>query len=492
MAGQLAGLAVGLVALSLGAARADEEKSGFFPDVRVGQPTRLDWEFAVRGLPAREARVSSAYDSRRQRYQLFVPATYDTKKTWPMVVFLSPGDDPLGWRAWEKVCEANDIFFCAAYGAGNNSTPGRRLRVALDVLDDVRRHYRIDPDRTYAAGFSSGAQLACALAFALPEYFGGVVAVGGSAPLHRLAHLRHRTRDRLSVALVAGATDPARRELEDYTALLLADLGVRTRTWVVPKLGHALPPPAVQAQAFAWLEADLKRRRDDGRDRAGLAASADEVQPRRVLAARSVERAEAELKRPAQVYRAVSLLEAVASRYDKTAAAATAARRLKEIRADPRVKKLLADQAGREERRALVARARAEERFGKTGAALRSWRAVLKEHPGSSEAAKAAGEVKRLEALRASTPYLGAAFDGDTTAVRSTAPGGPAHRAGLRRGDRVVQVGSAKVGSLAELRRRVGAAKPGDKLDVAVRRGDKTLTLTVQVGAPPDLSEPEL
>src|SRR5262249_46381354 len=72
-----------------------EGESGFHPERRVREATRLDWEFAA----GPGAKLPGRYDSRRQRYQLFAPATYKPTKAWPLVVFVSPGDDPLGWRA---------------------------------------------------------------------------------------------------------------------------------------------------------------------------------------------------------------------------------------------------------------------------------------------------------------------------------------------------------------------------------------------------------
>src|SRR5262249_49435196 len=112
--------------------------TGFQPEVRVEGPTRLDWEFAVSGFGPDAARLPAGYDSAKQRYQLYVPKSYDPAKPWPLIVFISPGDDPLGWRYWQKVCEDGDILFCAAYSAGNNCPVGQRTRIVLDMLDDVR------------------------------------------------------------------------------------------------------------------------------------------------------------------------------------------------------------------------------------------------------------------------------------------------------------------------------------------------------------------
>ena len=88
-----------------------------------------------------------------------------------------------------------------------------------------------------------------------------------------------------------------------------------------------------------------------------------------------------------------------------------------------------------------------------------------------------------MGSLLARTPYLGATFEGDTTAVQEVVPGGPAYRAGLRRGDRVVRLGGSAVTTPAELRRAFQASKPGDKLPVEVRRGGAMQTFTILVGA---------
>src|SRR5262249_40907167 len=120
---------------------------------RVAAPTRLDWAFAVRGFGADAARLPAGFDSTKQRYQLYVPKNYNAKKTWPLVLFISAGDQPAGFSAWQKLCEREGIFFASPYGAGNTTAAGPRTRIVLDVLDDVRRAYRIDADRTYLSGF---------------------------------------------------------------------------------------------------------------------------------------------------------------------------------------------------------------------------------------------------------------------------------------------------------------------------------------------------
>jgi hypothetical protein len=483
---------VGVVVLAAGAlAAADgqEPERGFLPEVAVKLPTRLDWQFAAAAVlpvpPRLPLRLPADYESARQRYQLYVPPEYKPTRPWPLVVFLSPGDDPLGWPSWQKTCEERDVFFCAAYGAGNNCPPARRVHLVLDVLDDVRRHYRIDPVRTYLAGFDGGARLACTLAFCLPEYFGGVVAVGGGSPPQGLDYLRHRAADRLSVALVAGAEDFERRHSELYLAGLLGDLGVRSRLWAVPKAGHEMPPPAVLGEVHEWLEADLPRRLRDVREHPGLAVAPDEVPLRSVQAERTVATAEAELLDSQRVYRAAALLQGVLTRWDNTDAADKARERLKAIHDDPGQQERLRRQAAADEHKALAARARALERHGEARAAREVWEQLAHSEGDSPAGEDARAQVRRLTGLLAARPYLGMQFEGATTVVREVVAHGPAARAGLRRGDQVVKLDAAAIASPADVRAALNSHKPGDKLTLEVRRDGERLTLAVEVGSPP-------
>jgi len=87
-------------------ARAAPPVTGLQNEVKITAPTRLDWQFAASGFGKDALKLPTDYDSRKQRYQLYVPEKYEPARPWPLVVFVSPGDDPLGWRAWQKTCEA--------------------------------------------------------------------------------------------------------------------------------------------------------------------------------------------------------------------------------------------------------------------------------------------------------------------------------------------------------------------------------------------------
>lgn len=458
---------------------------GFQPEVKVSAPTRIDWEFAVGSFGIDKPKLPAEYDSRRQRYQLFVPKDYTSKKDWPLVLFISPGDDPLGWRFWQKPCEDLGMLFCAPYGAGNVVPVDQRTRMVLDALDDVRRRYRIDPDQTYLAGFSGGGRMACALAFALPEYFGGVIPVCGTNPLQALPALRHRVRDRLAVAFVTGSGDFNRKENQDYMFPYFQDLGIHSRLWVVPKMGHSVPGSDVLAEVHAWLAEDRKRRQTDAKTFPGLAAAPDEVKTRAQQATGQLEAAEAELKNPERTWPAVALLEGVVQRWGKTDAADQARKLLEQIKADPEKARLLTEQRGAEERHELTAQAKALERFGLRRRALESWQKLAREFADWPEGRKAATEAQRLEATLAATPkqtYLGVAFKGDGLVVGQVAAKGPADLAGLMVGDTLLRLGTAKLASQTDLIEALALHKPGAELALEVQRDGKAVVITIKLG----------
>jgi len=472
-------LGIGFTPLLLAA-----EPEGFQPEVSVRNPTRLALELPLDGLSAEQLRLPGNYLSSKQRYQLYVPPGYEAKRAWPLVMFLAPGDDPLGWRWCQKACEQQRMLFCAAYGAGSGNSPALRCRIVLDVLDDVRRRYSIDPDQTYLTGFSSGANLACTLAFSFPEYVAGVVAVCGCSDLPRLDYLRLLVRQRLSLALVTGPDDLQRREVEDFCSSYFTDLGIRTRLWKPAGQGHSLPSTEVLSEALLWMQEDVIRRRTWARERPTLAVASGEVPTDHTHAGRMLEAAEATLNHPEKIIQGVALLKGIVARYGRTEPAERAERRLKEIQDDVRRRKWLQEAVAAEEKRTLLARARALERSGDLQGATRAW-GVLAARVGTPESTLAVSELSRLDTLLNSIPYLGLNLEGESAVVKSVVDRGPAEKAGLQESDRLLKLGETAIASRTDLRQALGRLKPGQKVAVLVQRGEKTVTLLVEVGRPP-------
>ena len=465
------------------------EPAGFQAEVKIQKPTRLDVDFVAASFGDAAGKVPSDYLSYRQRYQLFVPADYDEKKAASLLVFISPGDDPLGWRSWQKVCEERGVFFCAVYGAGNNQPPALRVRLVLDMLDDVRRHYRVDPEQTYFAGLGDGGRLASALAYGLPELCGGVVLIGATPVSPRLPYLRQRLQDRLSAAFVIGEQDGKRREVEDNWNPYYRDLGIRARLWSM-KGGHELPAAEMLVEVYAWLAEDAPRRRKDLEAHPKLAVEPGEALDGPAQAARLLETAQADVVQPGQLYRGITLMQGIEARWPKTESADKAHLLIREIQIDQHLKQLLAEQSAAEEQRDLAAQARARERLGDLGGAVAVYEKLAVNHAASDAGKKAVEESKRLKEKLAATPYLGIAFEDDGVTIHAVATNGPAERAGLRAGDRFVQMAAVKVDSIADVRRALQALKPGDKTMVEIRRDAKTMMIPLEIAATPVRSSP--
>src|SRR5687768_10469167 len=93
-------------ALALAPARAGLP-TGFTANVPVTAPTRLDWTFAVTNRTVADpppTLLEAGYDSTQQRFDLYLPPRKDAKQLLPAIVFVSPGNEAGGWKAFEPTC----------------------------------------------------------------------------------------------------------------------------------------------------------------------------------------------------------------------------------------------------------------------------------------------------------------------------------------------------------------------------------------------------
>jgi len=324
------------ILLLIAAPAAAQPLRGHHPQIAVAAPTRLDWVFALanQSPTSPPAEWLKGYDSTAQRYELYVPASVDPRKPAPLVLFISAGNNAAGLNNWRAVCDRHGVLFASPSAAGNNTTGPVRTRIILDVLDDVRRRFAVDADRTYLGGFSGGARVACSIAFALPEYFGGVVPVCGAENLRDESWLRRRTIDRLSVALVTGENDFNRGELERLREPLLSGVGVRTKVWTVSGLGHGIPSAAELVAAFAWLEEGLAARRRLALQWPAMRI-AGEPPTREAWSAALLAEAKKRLQTPTTLYSGLMQLQGIAARWPDLPAATEALRLLTEYDARP-------------------------------------------------------------------------------------------------------------------------------------------------------------
>jgi predicted esterase len=407
-------VAVVLVLLaSAGLARAEEPARGYQAKVKVAGPTRLDWTFVLAKVSQAETPAGwlpDDYDSAKQQYELFIPPNYNPKQPCPVVLFVNPGKEAGGWKQWEPVCKQAGAIFIAPFDAGNDCPVKKRVRIVLDVLDDVRRNYATDPDRTYITGFSGGGRIAAAVAFALPDCFGGVAPLCAAGDLRDEGWLRHRLVDRLSVALVTGENDFNRGEVERFRGPQLADLGVRSKVWVTPKMGHAVPSTATLREVFQWFDDGAAKRREFAKKYPASRTAGDAAPTREELAKALLAEGKQRIEGAETLYSGLLILNGVQFRFADLSMADEARKLLAESRTKRDQWKEASDA---DERRLLAAEARglasyatgplppeyAKQRGPMAAKALELWEEIVKDGKDAKAVEEAKTRIPELKKL---------------------------------------------------------------------------------------------
>jgi len=114
----------------------------------------------------RHPTVSYSFVLPAERYFVHVSPKYSGEALYGLIVFTDASDElnqlPDGWQ---DVLDTRKYLFIAAQNVGNGQNVNRRLGLAVLGALEMMQHYRIDPNRVYAAGFSGGARMSGLLGF---------------------------------------------------------------------------------------------------------------------------------------------------------------------------------------------------------------------------------------------------------------------------------------------------------------------------------------
>jgi poly(hydroxyalkanoate) depolymerase family esterase len=137
--------------------------------------------------------------SQTRQYEVYVPRAYDGSKPVPMVFALHgcamTNDDALDNWNWDLVADRNDVIVvfpfvtrfteprsrnCWGYWFDAHIHEGRgEVEDLHRMARQVEKNYRIDPERRYIVGFSSGGGMAVDSAIAYNEYWAAAASVEG-------------------------------------------------------------------------------------------------------------------------------------------------------------------------------------------------------------------------------------------------------------------------------------------------------------------------
>ncbi len=290
-------------------------------EVELGEPTRIDWTFTM----GRRSWAEYPDDwlkeyPEKTTYDLYVPQSYEENQPSGLLLFISPTPRAMATRRWRDVCDELNLILAAPHASGNKCDTRVRVKIVLDVLDEVRRKYRIDTDRTYLSGFSGGGRMTCKIGFSLPEYFGGLIPIGSAGELRiNEAYMRKRVADRLSVAFVVGSEDFNFTEVTKWRGPLLESSGVRTKTLVVDGMGHSIPKSPVLIEAVRWLDEGIEQRRELAEQYPSTRIAGDQTPPTHAEQAKALfDEANLMVLDEQRKFDGQMLLKGVATRYEKS------------------------------------------------------------------------------------------------------------------------------------------------------------------------------
>ena len=204
-------------------------------------------------------------------YRLFIPAHYDQKKKYPLVVYLHGGggrgnDNRLqidGGNGYlidfftgDETQARYPSFVVAPQSPGEGwikddlITPTRYLQLVYDLIGDLRRAYSIDEARVYVAGQSMGGFGTFALISEYPRTFAAAVALCSGGDQSKVERLT-----KVPIWVFHGAKDesvPVERSRTIVAGIKNAGGNVRYTEYA--DIGHIIWPSVVkETELLPWL-----------------------------------------------------------------------------------------------------------------------------------------------------------------------------------------------------------------------------------------------
>ncbi len=139
------------------------------------------------GAPVtRPAASQTAQESDGIRYLLHLPAAYESRTDWPVILFLHGAGERgrdlelVKREALPRILETLPDFPFLVVSPQEERDHLWTADALASFLERISSRYRIDPSRVYATGLSSGATAALELAIRHPEKIAAVAAVSAS------------------------------------------------------------------------------------------------------------------------------------------------------------------------------------------------------------------------------------------------------------------------------------------------------------------------
>jgi predicted peptidase len=150
-------------------------------------------------------------DGETMPYRLFVPASYDKKKKYPLVLWLHGGagrgrdnsrqiseGNQIGSHVWTEPrnqmkhpcfvlapqCPPNEVWATVA-----TAEPTKQMQLVLELLKDLQKEFSIDPQRLYVAGQSMGGFGTWSVITQHPGLFAAAIPICGGGDVSKASRL---------------------------------------------------------------------------------------------------------------------------------------------------------------------------------------------------------------------------------------------------------------------------------------------------------------
>lgn len=184
-----------------------------------------------------------------QSYALYLPAQYDDKKSWPVILIFDPA--ARGRTGVSTFLEAGRKygFILACSNNSRNGPLGISFTAAAAVLQDIEERFIVDNRRIYASGFSGGSRFAMTFAV-IENKISGVIGCGAGFPNDK-SYLPEENSEFLYYGL-AGTRDMNYLEMHDLPDFFTNQTRVISyfRTF---SGGHQWPGPDLITEAVEWI-----------------------------------------------------------------------------------------------------------------------------------------------------------------------------------------------------------------------------------------------
>jgi len=259
---------------------------------------------AVAPQPGRVTERIACESDPTQSYALYLPASYDPDKKWPVLIVMDPrGRALVAMDLFREPAERLGWAVASSYDTMSDHGWELNITAMKAMLPDVQRRVSLDTRRVYFAGFSGTARVAWSFGYTV-RGVAGLIGIGGALPFP-MAELKD------GPFVFFGATGMTDFNYEEMRALdkALDRTSIPHTTTSFPG-GHEWCPPVVCAEAMDWMELMAMKRGLRSQDPAWLDARLDA----RMTGAREREAA-------GNGYDAWLLYEAIARDFEATAAA---------------------------------------------------------------------------------------------------------------------------------------------------------------------------